>query len=179
MEKTLVIHPSDSSTDFLKPIYSGLENAVVLTGGLTKEEVREAIEKSDRVIMLGHGSPFGLFSVGRFQSTNGYIIDNTMIDVLSDKPNNIYVWCHANQFVERHELNGFYSGMFVSEYGEAYYCGVKTLIGDVELSNDLFAEVVGKNINLESNLLCEVAKQEYYIQGNEVNKYNNERLRYR
>ena len=103
MEKTLVIHPSDSSTDFLKPIYSGLENAVVLTGGLTKEEVREAIEKSDRVIMLGHGSPFGLFSVGRFQSTNGYIIDNTMIDVLSDKPNNIYVWCHANQFVERHE----------------------------------------------------------------------------
>ena len=153
MEKTLVIHPSDSSTDFLKPIYSGLENAVVLTGGLTKEEVREAIEKSDRVIMLGHGSPFGLFSVGRFQSTNGYIIDNTMIDVLSDKPNNIYVWCHANQFVERHELNGFYSGMFVSEYGEAYYCGVKTLIGDVELSNDLFAEVVGKNINLESNLL--------------------------
>ena len=155
MEKTLVIHPSDSSTDFLKPIYSGLENAVVLTGGLTKEEVRGAIEKSDRVIMLGHGSPFGLFSVGRFQSTNGYIIDNTMIDVLSDKPNNIYVWCHANQFVERHELNGFYSGMFVSEYGEAYYCGVKTLIGDVELSNDLFAEVVGKNINLESNLLCE------------------------
>ena len=84
MEKTLVIHPSDSSTDFLKPIYSGLENAVVLTGGLTKEEVREAIEKSDRIIMLGHGSPFGLFSVGRFQSTNGYIIDNTMVDVLSN-----------------------------------------------------------------------------------------------
>lgn len=175
---TLVIHPSDRSTDFLTPIYESIEgNITVLSGDWPKDEVRELIEQSDRVIMLGHGSPFGLFSVGQFPSNNGYIIDESMVEALSNKPNNIYVWCNADRFVNRFpSLKGFYSGMFISEYGEASYCNTPTNPGDVEKSNDLFSAIVGKNIMLEAKQLCEVAKAEYYLSNNKVAEYNNQRL---
>jgi len=182
MEKTLVIHPDDRSTDFLKPIYSGITDATVITGGISKEEVRELIKQHDRIIMLGHGSPNGLFSMNKFISNEGFlgmIIDNSMLDVLRDKKNNMYIWCHANQFVERHHLNGFYSGMFISEYGEAEVYNVACKQGDVEQSNDLFASIVGKNILKEAKQLCEEAKTQYYIQGNLINEYNKRRLNWR
>ena len=181
-ERVLVIHPDDRSTDFLKPIYAGITNATVVTGGYSKAEVKELIEQYDRVIMLGHGSPNGLFSIGKFTSNDGYlgmIIDHTMVGVLSNKKNNMYIWCHANQFVERHLLNGFYSGMFISEYGEAAAYSVKCKEGDVEQSNDLFASIVGKNALKESKQLCEEAKTQYYIQDNLVNEYNKQRLNWR
>ena len=109
MEKTLVIHPYDSSTEFLKPIYSGLESAVVLRGTYTKDYVRQMIEESDRVIMLGHGAPSGLFSVGKFQyCNNGMIIDESMVAALSGKKKHVYIWCNADQFVNRYHLNCFY-----------------------------------------------------------------------
>jgi hypothetical protein len=180
MEKTLVIHPYDPTTEFLRPIYLGLEGAVVLRGNYTKDYVRQMIEESDRVIMLGHGSPSGLFSIGKFQyCNNGLIIDESMVAALGRKKNNMYVWCNADQFVNRYHLNGFYSGMFISEYGEADYCRVHAERGEVEKSNNLFAEVVGKNVLKEAKELCFTAKLDYYIPDSEVNYYNNERLYWR
>jgi hypothetical protein len=178
-ERVLVIHPDDRSTDFLKPIYSDITGATVITGGISKEEVREMIKQHDRIIMLGHGSPNGLFSIGKFTSNDGYlgmIIDHTMVGVLSNKKNNMYIWCHANQFVNYFQLKGFYSGMFISEYGEAYAYQVPTLSGDVEESNDVFAGIVGKYILNEAKVICETTKTLYDIPGNLVNKYNKERL---
>lgn len=179
-KKTLVIHPHDSTTDFLRPIYSELKDAVVLRGAYTKNYVRQKIEEADRVIMLGHGSPSGLFGIGRFiQCGNGLIIDESMVAALGRKKNNIYIWCNADQFVNRFHLNGFYSGMFISEYGEADYCRVHADYGEVEKSNNLFAEVVGRNILKEAKELCFKAKADYYISNSEVNYYNNERLYWR
>jgi hypothetical protein len=43
--KTLIIHPDDRSTDFLKPIYENVTDATVVTGGLTKSEVNQLIRK--------------------------------------------------------------------------------------------------------------------------------------
>ena len=63
--KTLVIHPKDKSTDFLKVIYAGRDDFTVITEG-TKEEVNTAIKEHDHIIMMGHGTPQGLFSVGQF-----------------------------------------------------------------------------------------------------------------
>jgi hypothetical protein len=178
-ERVLVIHPDDRSTDFLKPIYTGITNATVVTGGYSKAEVKELIEQHDRVIMLGHGSPLGLFAIGKFKDTTGHIINFEMVEALSKKTNNMYIWCHANQFVEYHQLNGFYSGMFISEYGEADIYNVACKQGDVEQSNDLFASIVGKNVLKEAKQLCEEAKTQYYIQDNLVNEYNKQRLNWR
>jgi hypothetical protein len=181
MEKTLVIHPDDRSTDFLKPIYENLEGDVnVITDGYYKDSIRVFIDQADRVIMLGHGSPNGLFNVGKFYGcNNGYIVDETMIASLGNKPNNMYIWCNADKFVNRFYLKGFYSGMFISEYGEATYCNTPTNPGDVEKSNDLFSTIIGKNIMLEAKELCDKAKSEYYLSENKVAEYNNQRLYYK
>lgn len=156
--KTLVIHPEDHSTDFLKPIYANVTNATIVTGGVTKEDVAEMIKTHDRVMMMGHGSPFGLFSVGKFKSkpyiVNGvsygsaYVIDNEMVPLLNEKENNVFIWCNADKFVNKYDLKGFYSGMFISEVGEAIYCGLPGTEQDqVDASNNYFAELLGEVIN--------------------------------
>ena len=70
---TIVIHPTDISTDFLMPIYGNIpkEELMVVKGGVSKNELIELIKKHDTVLCLGHGSPFGLFSIGQF---NGFLI---------------------------------------------------------------------------------------------------------
>lgn len=64
--KNLIIHPEDPTTSFLSQIYSPLKNKTIVKGGITKSELRELIESHDRVLMLGHGSPYGLLSQAQF-----------------------------------------------------------------------------------------------------------------
>jgi hypothetical protein len=78
--KTLVIHPADRSTDFLCPIYEPVKNKTVITGGITKEQLRKYIRDHDRIQIMGHGSPAGLFGVGQFDTEDPYIIDDTMVE---------------------------------------------------------------------------------------------------
>lgn len=67
--KTLIIHPQDETTDFLRPIYQKSFNKTVVTGGIPKRELDQLIKRYQRIIMMGHGSPSGLFSVGRFPNS--------------------------------------------------------------------------------------------------------------
>jgi hypothetical protein len=176
--KNLIIHPTDSSTDFLSPIYADISDAIILNGGATKDQVKELITRHDRVIMLGHGSPFGLFSVGQFMGSNGYIIDSTMVDVLK-YTECISIWCNADQFMNKHQLNGFYSGMFISEVGEAHYCGLPgTLQETVNTSNHYFAQLLGEVINEPLSVIYEHVKENYGLlnEDNPVANYNHNRL---
>ena len=176
--KTLVIHPTDASTDFLKPIYANLTDAIILNGGATKDQVKELMVRVDRIIMLGHGSPFGLFSVGKFIGNNGYIVDATTVDALKHTEC-ISIWCNADQFMNRHELNGFYSGMFISEVGEATYCGLPgTLQETVTTSNNYFAQLLGEVINEPLSVIYEHVKENYGLltEDNPVANYNHNRL---
>ena len=125
--KTLIIHPDDPSTDFLKPIYEHVSDATIIHGGVSKATIKQLITEHDRIMMMGHGSPAGLFHVGQFiinGKDNGYIIDQSMIPILKEKDNNVFIWCNADKFVDGFKLEGFYSGMFISEVGEAHYCGL-------------------------------------------------------
>jgi len=176
--KTLVIHPQDRSTDFLKPIYENISNAIILNGGASKDQVRELITQHDRIIMLGHGSPNGLFTVGKFTGTNGYIIDSTMVDALKDKEC-ISIWCHADQFMNKHWLYGFYSGMFISEVSEATVCGLPgTPQATVDTSNNYFAQLLGEVINDSLSIIYNHVKVHYgyLIEENPVAAYNHRRL---
>ena len=123
MEKTLIIHPKDESTDFLKSIYKNVNSPTILNSRLTKEEVHTLIYHYDQVMMMGHGCPSGLFGVNW-----GYhlIIDDSNVHALKQKDNNVFIWCHANRFVEQHNLKGFYSGMFISEVNEAIYYNIES-----------------------------------------------------
>jgi len=174
MHKTLVIHPHDQSTHFLKPIYENIPNKTIITGGLFVDEVNKLIYNHDQIIMLGHGSPKGLFGVNFKRS---YVIDEDQVDLLQDKEC-IFIWCHADQFVKQHGLKGFYSGMFVSEVGEALMYKLK---GDKKLineSNNTFAFMLGSVINQPLPEIYKQIKKDYgwLAERNEIAKYNHERL---
>jgi hypothetical protein len=142
---TLVIHPADKSTDFLRPIYQDLKHKTVITGPITRDGLHALIKVHDRIIGLGHGSPSGLFSMssGGFGS---YVLGASEVEVLRGKEL-VSIWCHANQFMERHRLNGLYSGMFISEVSEARYYGLNEVTqADVNESNDAFVKILGREM---------------------------------
>ena len=180
MRKTLVIHPDDRSTDFLRPIYAGIENKTVVTGGINKAELRELIKSHDRVMMMGHGYPGGLFSVGQFNQSLGVIVDDSMVDLLKEKEDNVFIWCNADQFVNKHNLKGLYSGMFISEVGEATYCGLPgTEQEEVDISNNYFAYLLGELVvNNDLSAAYSALKTEYgqLAESSKVANYNHNRL---
>lgn len=177
--KTLIIHPADPSTSFLDIVYAPIENKTVITGGVSKAEVQQLIREHDRVMMMGHGSPGGLFNVGRFLNCGAYIIDQQMVPLLKEKDNSVFIWCNADKFVDIFGLKGFYSGMFISEVGEATYCGLPGMSQEVvDESNYGFCNIIAKYINDDKELIHENVKKEYGLiaEENPVALYNNNRL---
>jgi len=178
--KNLVIHPTDASTDFLKPIYANISEATIIHGGIGKGQIAKLISEHDRIIMMGHGSPSGLFSCAKFGDNDysGFVIDYKMVPLLRDKEC-IAIWCNADQFMNRHQLYGFYSGMFISEVGEAMYCGLPGMEQEtVTASNDYFAELLGEVINEPLSVIHEHVIDNYGLltEDNPVALYNHNRL---
>jgi hypothetical protein len=177
--KTLIIHPKDKSTDFLKSIYSEVPDQTLITGGTTRSELHELIKSHDRIMMMGHGYPGGLFSVGQFPAM-GSIIGHNEVEYLQGKEN-IFIWCNADQFVKQYKLKGFSTGMFVSEVGEALWCGLPdTKQDEVDESNDIFAQFMSEGLNegLGVRDLKETIRDRYGVLAdvNKVAAYNNKRI---
>jgi hypothetical protein len=146
---------------------------------VTQNELIKLIEEHDRVMMCGHGSPLGLFSVGQFPDTKGYVIGSNMVETLSKKDNSIFIWCNADQFVNYHKLKGFYSGMFISEVGEAYYCGLPGTEQDsVDESNYGFVNMLSECINETQEVMYDTIMENYgkIAEVNPVALYNHKRL---
>ena len=158
----LVIHPADRSTTFLDGIYKDIEDKTVITGGVTKEELKHLIESHDRVMIMGHGSPRGLFNVSGFKCHDMYIIDYTMVEALSKKDNSVFIWCNADQFINQYKLKGFFSKMFISERLEADYCGVfgtdQQLIDE---SNYGFVNILAECINESNEVIHKTVVEKY------------------
>lgn len=141
--KTLIIHPKDSSTDFLRRIYDSLSDFTLITSGEKSEVIRQ-IKNHDRIMMMGHGTPWGLLSVGQFDCV--YIMDDSTASLLEGKEC-VFIWCNADKYVLRHSLKGLFSGMFISEVGEAIMMGLPLISQKtVDESNYLFARVLGQGI---------------------------------
>lgn len=177
--KTLIIHPYDPSTKFLTGIYATLKNKTVITGGITKAELLKHVNSHDRVVMLGHGSPMGLLSVNQFPDCGCYVIDGSMVEPLRNRINNVFIWCDADYFVHQHSLQGFYTGMFISEESEAWYYD----LGDFELerieeSNNGFSAVVSIYINERIDVLYKNVIVEYGVlaKRNPIAQFNIKRL---
>lgn len=181
--KTLIIHPQDGSTDFLKPIYETIPDKTVIRGEspakMNIKELNELIKSHDRIMMMGHGCPSGLFSFGLFKNAKGLVINKDTVELLKEKTNNVYIWCNADMFVKHYNLKGFYSGMFISEVGEAWGCNVRNQTHkEVDESNNKFSEILSKYINEDSESIRKKVTEEYGLLGetNLVARYNNERL---
>ena len=176
--KTLIIHPDDRSTDFLRPIYSGLEGATVLTKGVSRRRLEKEIRSHDQILMMGHGTPYGLMNVSRI-GEGLYAVGEKQVPLLRDK-HCIFIWCNADQFVGRHRLKGLYTGMFISEVKEANYCGVPADQETVDASNSRFADLLGGVIPGDSpdyKMIFEHVKNSYgeLAEVNKIADYNNQR----
>jgi len=139
--KTLVIHPKDKTTNYLKPIYANHSDWDIMDCKISKGKIRKLIKGYDRIIMLGHGSPNGLFDFEHKRT----IIDPSFVQFLREKTC-VCIWCYANEFVERYKLDSpLYSGMIISDIDEAIFMGINGLISNiikwVDSSNEMFASL--------------------------------------
>jgi hypothetical protein len=176
--KRLVIHPTDESTDFLAPIYNRLPDVTLVTTGCSRLELMDMIDEHDQVIMLGHGTPGGLLNVSGFRA-GMYIVDSLVAEALAAKDNSIFIWCNADQFVNRYKLKGMYSGMFISEVAEASYFKIYTDQNTVDRSNDMFAQLLGERL-LVSDAMDEIhtsVGHQYRLlaETNDIARYNSDR----
>lgn len=115
-----VIHPNDPTTRVLSRLYESREDFLLrITESSTNADVKQAIRKADVIMMLGHGNPYGLFSVPDKNGRYGrHIVDSRYVQFLRDKTC-IGIWCYANEFAEKYGLHGLFSGMIISELLEA------------------------------------------------------------
>lgn len=179
MNKTLVIHPEDDTTNFLCPIYRGMRGKTVVRKNTNRRELLELVDGHERVIMLGHGSPEGLFAVNAFpdRRKGEFVVDKEFVRSLKKK-DNIYIWCHADQFVQRHKLTGFYSGMFISELLEAFYYELDVPQKTIDHSNKTFSKLLAKHVREHSSVIHRIVKSSYGMlrDVNPVIAFNCERL---
>jgi len=169
--KTLVIHPDDPSTDFLKEIYLGKGWTVINDHIITRSRSRVAdlIKGHDRIIMMGHGHSHGLFMS---------CINPEMVYLLREKQC-ICIWCNADNFVLRYRLKGFYTGMFISEVDEARYFGINISQEMIDRSNRDFAFEMRLCLDHDDPKLIYEEIKSTYVGVHTVYQFNNDRLYYR
>lgn len=175
----LVIHPHDPSTTFLTKAYENLSDVTLVRGGVGRQDLKNMVEDHDQVIMLGHGTPHGLMSVGQFPDARGFVVDDTFAPLLEKKDNSIFVWCNADQYVNWNKLKGFYTGMFISEVSEAYMMGVRGANqNDVNESNYAFVDILNRVAHERPEVMHASLKDRYGVVAhcNDVARYNHNRL---
>jgi hypothetical protein len=135
----IVIHiDSQKDTAFLKECYKGIENLTLLYNP-SKTEVNKVLSENpnEDVMMLGHGSPSGLFS----HDWKGNVIDYTNVHLLKGR-NCIGIWCFAKKFAKNYGLKGYFTNMFISNAGEAKAYGYKATDEEVFAEVEFFSKAV-------------------------------------
>lgn len=181
--KTLVIHPTDSTTDFLSPIYANLECEVLRDIPEEQSPLPLAIlEDYDRILMMGHGYPGGLLDPINW----GMIINPKHATVLQQKKI-VSIWCNADKYIQEFDLKGIYTGMIISEDSEAQmFIPGKYISADVTESNEKFAIVMQKIVEKYSHLdtITDTIKEDinqlidkyYHNPANHVINFNRTRI---
>ena len=162
---TLVFHKDDPSTRMLCQIYEGKGWDVLTTPcyDIDDAEVKELFEKHERLVFLGHGTPYGL--MGMFNSDVAPYMKGKKI---------FAIWCNADAYFIK---NGIGEGQFVtgnmpSEVWECRGAGCGNISTELMLENitywsKLCADVV--ETCLEGNVKAGVE----HIVKNYLEKYGN------
>ena len=129
---TLVIHCADRSTEMLSQVYDGKNWDVLTDGNIDKNELHQLIESHDKIVMLGHGSPHGLFN----KQGSGFVIGDEEAEFLKDKKL-FAIWCYADKFFDRHNIG---NGCFItkntpSEKWESQAAGCGNISAELMLEN--------------------------------------------
>ena len=181
--KTLVIHPSDRSTDFLKIIYENHLNDkdwTILNESetMTPQELFNLIKENDRILMMGHGVPYGLINPSRaFKRFHGLVIDGSFADLLREKET-LSIWCWSDQYFRNHKIKGLHTGMIISEVYEARYAIGKTPLNEEEtLANmEMFARAFRDCIENTDPKEIQKYVLEHYVGEDGVTQFNRENV---
>ena len=116
----IIIHvDSMEDTARLKAAYEGIDGNVILYNPTRKEVELELSVNDDDMMLLGHGSRYGLFS----PDWKGYVFDWRLARKYCANRKVIGIWCYASEFADTFELHGFFTSMFISNLGEALDLG--------------------------------------------------------
>ena len=111
---------------------------------------------------------------GYSSQNSSYAIDDDTADKLRNKKVTA-IWCNADQYMEWNDLQGFYTGMFISDEGEAKMIGTSdTEAWQVEESNYAFVSIVRRFLDHSPEKLRDALMLEYgeMAERNSVAKYN-------
>lgn len=122
---------------------------------------------------------YGGYSQGYVdRMTKTYVINDSHVELLRGKKLTT-IWCNADQFIEWNDLDGFYTGMFISEKSEAALIGTESAEQwQVDESNYGFVSIVRQFIDASPEELHEQLLAEYSVMAeyNPVARYNYRRL---
>lgn len=184
----IIIHPNDDSTRFLKRLYSGYGEQMLLTEENNNKAIKEALmnENDNRILMmLGHGCPQGLFAPRKDKNyQNGIdqfgrlIINASHVQMLKKKLC-IGIWCYAVDFARKYNLHGLFSGMIISELEEAQDCGMYEFTKEeIQMYNQDFAEALYDCINKYPLNEVPQAMENYISNPNRLEQFNYSNLYY-
>lgn len=140
MEKMTVVHSGDPTTKVLTQLYEQQGDVFMITENNTNAEVTHAVKACEKIMMLGHGNMYGLFSTrnkrGDFERL---LINGRHAEFLRNKIC-IGIWCHANEFAKKYGLHGLFSGMIISELSEAEEYGIVATKEEIEYEMEMFTK---------------------------------------
>lgn len=115
----------DADCAVLRDIWSGVNGTFIEITPDTPDGWEDVVDdaianEEDTLVMIGHGSSYGLF-YPVLDGRNEYIIHENNIHLIKAR-NVICFWCYASDFVIAHpELhNVFASSMFITNVNESY-----------------------------------------------------------
>ena len=157
---TIVFHMSDKSTDMLIPIYEGRGWDVYRGSGwgMSREFFKQLIERHDKILCLGHGTPSGLI---------GGCIGKDEVPYLKEKKV-FALWCYAATFFKRNGFEGH--GVFCSDNcpSEVWECkaachadvSAEWILNNMYYLSDCIKDVI--DLTWENpEEACRIAKENY------------------
>lgn len=171
MNSILVIHPFDVTTGFLEDSYSDKNYTVLDDKFIGKSQLKKEIMNHDKIIIMGHGSEYGLLRPSNYTSL---IIDPSLVWLLRQKE--VFgIWCNADKFFDKYSLRGFCTGMIISEKKELKECSLEeSLDSYIQESNLLFASSLRESF--DSDNFLETFLNNYYLESNPIVNYNRIRI---
>jgi len=125
----------------LRQIYLGKENVKVIDETWSNRQIRETIgsaPKDEVIMMLGHGYEGGLLAPWGDKQFGRTIVDERLVYLLREHTC-VGIWCYANEFAEKHNLKGLFTGMVVSDANEAIENCLDFEGEDIGLLNEQYA----------------------------------------
>ena len=170
-----VIHIiSTKDTMHFAPIYNDLYNETILINP-DRETIEIALKnEQERIIIIGHGTEYGLLD----KNLKDYLIDEQNVSLLKNK-NVIGIWCNASTFASIHNIEGFFTSMFLSNFKELAENCIK-IVPDITiyLENTKFAKRIQQLIkeNVPTTKWSKILQNMLDIDEHQFVKYNYEAL---